>query len=137
MARIHAKQQENTRDFRVNRRTNDCHFRAETTRSRPFVANLRRILAVELVCAGAALDHRAPLRPGPGTGAALAMLRTVVAPPGPDRWLSPDLRAAEALLAEPAFLAAIAAAIGPFDQDLIDQDRIDQDQVDHDQGGST
>ena len=87
------------------------------------VANLRRILAVELVCAGAALDHRAPLRPGPGTGAALAVLRTVVAPPGPDRWLSPDLRAAEALLADPAFLAAVASAVGPFDEDQVDQDQ--------------
>ena len=78
------------------------------------VANLRRIVAVELVCAGAGLDHRAPLHPGAGTGAALRALRAVVAGPGPDRWLSPDLRAAEALLADDGFLSAITGAIGPL-----------------------
>ena len=78
------------------------------------VVNLRRILAVEIVCAGHGLDHRAPLTPGPGTGAALTSLRRVVEPPGPDRYLSPDLRATEALLADDAFLAAITAAIGPL-----------------------
>src|SRR3954468_9472650 len=36
------------------------------------VANLARILGAELVCAGHGLDLRAPLRPGAGTGAALA-----------------------------------------------------------------
>jgi histidine ammonia-lyase len=78
------------------------------------VDNLRRILAIELVCAGAALDLRAPLRPARGTGAALAALRTRVAPPGPDRWLSPDLLAAEDLLRSGAVLAAVNAAVGPL-----------------------
>ena len=36
------------------------------------VDGLRRVLAVELVCAARGLDLRAPLRPGPGTAAALA-----------------------------------------------------------------
>src|SRR5439155_9244879 len=39
------------------------------------VANLTRILAIELVCAGHGIDLRAPLAPGPGTGAALRALR--------------------------------------------------------------
>ena len=39
---------------------------------RTAVANLARILAVELVCAARGHDLRAPLQPGPGTGAALA-----------------------------------------------------------------
>src|SRR4051812_1465591 len=47
------------------------------------VRNLRRILAVELVCAGRAIELRAPLEPGAGTGAALASLRTVVPGHGP------------------------------------------------------
>jgi histidine ammonia-lyase len=79
------------------------------------VDNLRRILAVEIVCAGHGLDHRAPLTPGAGTRAALHELRSVVAAPGLDRYLSPDLRAAEALLADDRFLAAITAAVGPLD----------------------
>jgi histidine ammonia-lyase len=87
---------------------------AAARKLRRAVDNLRRILAVEIVCAGHGLDHRAPLVPGAGTGAALAALRTVVAPPGPDRYLSPDLRAAESLLGGDAFLGAITAAIGPL-----------------------
>ena len=80
------------------------------------IDNLRRILAVEIVCAAAALDLRAPLRPGPGTGAALAALRTAVAAPSADRWLSPDLLAAEALLADDTLLDAVRDAIGPFER---------------------
>ena len=53
------------------------------------VANLERILAVELVCAARGLDLRAPLAPAAGTGAALAATRAVVGGPGPDRWLAP------------------------------------------------
>jgi histidine ammonia-lyase len=87
---------------------------AAARKLRRAVDNLRRILAVEMVCAGAGLDHRAPLAPGPGTGAALGALRAVVAASGPDRWVSPDLRAAEAMLAADTFLPAISRAIGPL-----------------------
>ena len=66
---------------------------------------LRRILAVELVVAGAGLELRAPLRPAAGTGAALAALRGVVAPAGTDRFLAPDLAAAEHLIASGELLA--------------------------------
>ena len=45
---------------------------------RTVVANLGRILAVELTCAARALDLRAPLEPGPGTAAARAAVRAVV-----------------------------------------------------------
>jgi histidine ammonia-lyase len=79
------------------------------------VGNLRRILAVELVCAGAAIELRAPLAPGAGTGAALAALRRAVAGPGADRWLSPDLLAAEGLLTDGSLLAAVEAAAGPLE----------------------
>src|SRR6201997_1224430 len=49
---------------------------------REAVANLGRILAVEVVCAGGGLGLRAPLRPGPGTAAALRALRSRVDGPG-------------------------------------------------------
>ena len=88
---------------------------AAARKLRRSVDNLRRILAVELVCAAAALDLRAPLAPAAGTAAALRVLREDVAGPGADRWLSPDLLAAERLLADGRVLAAVASAIGPLE----------------------
>jgi histidine ammonia-lyase len=79
---------------------------------RASVANLGRILAVELVCAGHGIDLRAPLQPGAGTGAALRALRTRVAGPGPDRQLAPDLGAAEELITSGDLLGAVEAEIG-------------------------
>jgi histidine ammonia-lyase len=79
---------------------------------RTIVANLVRILAVELVCAGRGLDLREPLKPAPGTAAALACLRSRVPGPGPDRWLSPELTAAEELVRVGAVLDAVQAQIG-------------------------
>jgi histidine ammonia-lyase len=76
------------------------------------LAGLGRILAVEFVCAARGLDLRAPLRPGPGTSAALACLRGVVGGPGPDRFLAPDLAAAEKLVWSDELLAAVAGAVG-------------------------
>ena len=79
------------------------------------VDNLRRVVAVELVCAARAIDLRAPLAPAAGTGAAVAALRERVDGPGPDRWLSPELGAAEDLLRTGAVLDAVETAIGPLD----------------------
>jgi histidine ammonia-lyase len=79
---------------------------------RASVANLRRILAVELVCAAHGIDLRAPLRPGAGTGAALGAVRERVDGPGPDRHVAPDLAAAEGLVASGALLGAVEAQIG-------------------------
>jgi histidine ammonia-lyase len=77
------------------------------------VANLERILAVELACAARGLDLRAPLCPGAGTGAALAAVRAADVPgAGPDRWLAPELEAAERLVASGGLLAAVAGSIG-------------------------
>ena len=88
---------------------------AAARKLRRSVDTLRRVLAVELVCAGAAIDLRSPLTPGAGTGAALDVLRSQVAGPGPDRWLSPDLRRAEQLLADGSVLAAVESTIGPLE----------------------
>ena len=76
------------------------------------VTNLRRVLAVELVCAARALELRAPLRPAPGTAAALEAVRTRIPGPGPDRYVAPELAAAEELLAAGALLAAVESRIG-------------------------
>jgi histidine ammonia-lyase len=81
---------------------------------RTAVANLRRILAVELVAAARGLDLRTPLEPAAGTGAALAALRTRVPGPGPDRHISPELAAAEALCADGEVLAEVERTLGPL-----------------------
>jgi len=82
---------------------------------RTAVANLERILAVELVCAARGQDLRAPLQPGPGTGAALAAVRERIPGPGPDRRLAPELAAAEELVTSGALLDRVEAAIGVLD----------------------
>ena len=76
------------------------------------VSNLVRILAVELVCAARALELRAPLRPGAGTGVALEAIRTRIAGSGPDRYVAPDLAAAEELVRSGAVLAAVQSRLG-------------------------
>jgi histidine ammonia-lyase len=77
---------------------------------RRLIDNVRRILAVEYVVAGRAIDLRRPLQPAGPTGAALAALRAVVDGPGPDRYLAPDLSAAEQLLRDNTPVEAAAAA---------------------------
>jgi histidine ammonia-lyase len=83
---------------------------------RQAVANLGRILACEAVCAARGLDLRAPLQPASATAAALAALRQAgIGGPGPDRWLSPELGAAEELVRSGGLLQAVEAVTGPLD----------------------
>ena len=79
---------------------------------RTALGNLARVLAVELTCAAHGIDLRAPLQPGPGGAAALAAVRSRIEGPGPDRYLAPDLAAAEELVASGAVLASVEAAVG-------------------------
>jgi histidine ammonia-lyase len=81
---------------------------------RAALTNLGRVLAVELVCAARGIDLRAPLKPGPGTAAALACVREQVPGPGPDRFMAPELAGASELVASGALLDAVAAAVGPL-----------------------
>lgn len=73
---------------------------------------LTRVLAVEVLCATRALDLRAPLRPAAGTGAAVTAVRTVVAGPGPDRFLSPEIDAVVGLVGSGALLRAVEDVVG-------------------------
>ena len=79
---------------------------------RSALANLRRILAIELVVAARGIDLRAPLQPAPATAAAVAELRTTVPGPGSDRFLAPELAAAEDLLRGGRLAAAVSAVTG-------------------------
>ena len=79
---------------------------------RKVVANLRRILAVEWVTAARGIELRAPLQPALGTAAAVDLLRSQVPGPGSDRWLSPELAAAEQMLSDDALVTAAEAVTG-------------------------
>jgi histidine ammonia-lyase len=81
---------------------------------RTAVANLARILAVEVVCAARGLDLRAPLRPAPGTSAALEVVRSRVPGFGPDRFLAPELAAADELVRSGELVDAVEAVVGPL-----------------------
>jgi len=65
---------------------------------RKVIDNVRRVLAIEWVTAARALEMRAPLAPAPVTGAMIASLRKEISGLGPDRFLAPELDAAEKLL---------------------------------------
>ena len=82
---------------------------------RRVLANLARVLAVEVVCAAHGIDLRAPLAAGQGTRAAVELLRTRVPAPAADRFLAPDLAAAESLVWDGTLLGAATAAMGPFE----------------------
>ena len=76
------------------------------------IANLARILAVELVAGSWGLQLRAPLDPAPGTGAAARLVVATVGGPGPDRWLAPRLAAVAAIVADGSLVAAGEDALG-------------------------
>ncbi|PTE14680.1 histidine ammonia-lyase [Pseudogemmobacter blasticus] len=63
------------------------------------VQNLNVILGVEALCAAQGVEFRAPLKTSAPLQAALAALRTEIAPLGDDRYLAPDLAAAARLVA--------------------------------------
>ncbi|MEO9140134.1 MAG: histidine ammonia-lyase [Jatrophihabitans sp.] len=72
---------------------------------------LTRVLAIELLTAARALDLRAPLRPGPATGAVVAALRESVPGPGPDRYLAPEIESAVSFVRSGAAVAAADSAL--------------------------
>jgi histidine ammonia-lyase len=75
------------------------------------LVNLRRILAIELVAAARGTELRAPLQPAPATAAVIAELRTRVPGFGGDRWLSPELEEADALVASGRVAGAARSAL--------------------------
>jgi histidine ammonia-lyase len=85
---------------------------AAARKLRTSLANLAQILAVELVVAARALDLRRPLRPAPATAAVVDEVRREVGGPGPDRFVAPELAAAERLIRGGAAVAAAERVIG-------------------------
>jgi histidine ammonia-lyase len=85
---------------------------AAARKLRTSLANLAQVLAVELVVAARALDFRRPLRPAPATAAVVDAVRREVDGPGPDRFVAPELAAAEGLISSGAAVAAAEDVIG-------------------------
>ncbi|WP_068425448.1 histidine ammonia-lyase [Janibacter terrae] len=76
---------------------------------------LARVVAVELHTAARGIALRAPLRPGPASGAVIeALAAHGRVTPGPDRFTSPDLAAAHAAVVDGSVLAAAQSATGPL-----------------------
>ena len=75
------------------------------------VDGLTRVLAIELLTAARAIDLRAPLGPGPATGAVVAALRQRVVGPGPDRFLSAEIEATVDFVRSGAAVAAADSAL--------------------------
>ncbi|HEV7934270.1 MAG TPA: histidine ammonia-lyase [Actinomadura sp.] len=78
------------------------------------VDGLTRVVAIEILTAARALDLRAPLRPGPATGAVVAALRARVPGPGPDRFLAPEIEAAVDLVRDGSLITAAESVAGPL-----------------------
>ena len=68
---------------------------AAARKLRQVVSNLAQVLAIELVAAARAVEQRAPLQPSPMTAGVVEALRETVPGVGPDRYLAPELAAAE------------------------------------------
>lgn len=82
---------------------------------RTAVDNLARIIAVELYAATRAIELRRGLTPAPASQAAVAALRAAgVDGPGPDRFLAPDLAAAEAFVRDGRLIEAVEPVTGPL-----------------------
>ncbi|MCQ0023959.1 histidine ammonia-lyase [Streptomyces somaliensis DSM 40738] len=82
---------------------------------RTAIGNLNRILAVELYAATRAIELRHGLTPAPASRAVIDALRAAgVRGPGPDRFLAPDLEAADAFVRQGGVVAAAEAVTGPL-----------------------
>ncbi|WP_371594638.1 histidine ammonia-lyase [Streptomyces virginiae] len=82
---------------------------------RTAVDNLTRIIAIELYAATRAIELRHGLTPAPASQAAIAGARAAGVPgPGPDRFLAPDLAAADEFVRTGGLLAAVEPVTGPL-----------------------
>ncbi|HKF18849.1 MAG TPA: histidine ammonia-lyase [Candidatus Dormibacteraeota bacterium] len=81
---------------------------------RQVLANLGRILAVELVCAARGLELRAPLHPAQATAAVRDLVHDHIGGAGPDRLVASQLAEAAQLVQSGAVVAAVERVLGPL-----------------------
>lgn len=69
--------------------------------------NVRRVIAIEILCAVQGLDYRKPLHPAPGTGAIARLVREHVPPLAEDRSTAAEIETVTGLIADGS-IAALA-----------------------------
>ena len=74
---------------------------------RRIVANVRYVLAIELLCAAQGLDQRKPLKAGRGARRGQALVRELVPPLVEDRALSGDIALVAGAIERGHFTAAV------------------------------
>ena len=74
-------------------------------------ANLAQIIGIEVLCAAAGVEFRAPLKTSAPLQAVIARLRKSVPALGQDRYMAPDLIEAAALVRSGALLETLPEAI--------------------------
>ena len=82
---------------------------------RQVLGNAAKVVAVEALCAGHAIELRAPLSSAAGSRAVIDLLREAIPGPGADRYLAPDLAAADRMVVDGRVLASAEASIGAFE----------------------
>jgi histidine ammonia-lyase len=82
-----------------------CHA---ARKAREITANVRWVLATEIVCAAQALDFHHPLQPGHGVARAHALVREAVPHVSEDREFAVDIGRVAAMIASGRFSAAAA-----------------------------
>ncbi|MEV1129100.1 histidine ammonia-lyase [Agromyces sp. NPDC049794] len=88
---------------------------AAARKLRRAIDGLTRVLAIEVMTAARGLALRAPLSPGPATGAVVSLVAEVGSVPGPDRFLSPEIEAISGLVASGTVRDRAASAAGRLD----------------------
>jgi histidine ammonia-lyase len=87
---------------------------AAARKLRRIVDNLSRVLAIEIMTSGRAVELRSPHRPAPATRAVLAGVRERVPGIGPDRFLAPELDLMTEMVASGQILAWAESLTGPL-----------------------
>jgi histidine ammonia-lyase len=62
------------------------------------IDNVRRVIAVELLCGVQGIEYRAPLQPAPGVSAVVSLIRANVPPLTADRSLSEEIEIVSRLI---------------------------------------
>jgi histidine ammonia-lyase len=76
------------------------------------LGNASRVIAVEVLCACAGIEHRRPLTPAPATAAALEWVRRRVPPLADDRPVAPDIEAVAEMIDDGSLVRAAENALG-------------------------